>query len=126
MCTLMDFWKKFAEGYPFNFDTIVRKEGYVAPPLDGIWLRAPYLHNGSVPSLTDLLKSPDQRPTAFYRGYDVYNPDKGGFVTAGVDAEKVGFRYDTSIRGNSNQGHLYGTDLPTDDKNALVEYLKTL
>ena len=40
-------------------------------PLDGIWLRAPYLHNGSVPTLRDLLRPPDERPVVFYRGYDV-------------------------------------------------------
>jgi hypothetical protein len=49
-----------------------------------------------------------------------------GFVSQGPDAALEGFRYDTSIVGNSNQGHTYGVDLSADDKRALVEYLKTL
>jgi mono/diheme cytochrome c family protein len=53
--------------------------GYVSPPLDGIWLRAPYLHNGSVPSLRDLLNLPNERPQTFHRGYDVFDPVKVGF-----------------------------------------------
>lgn len=100
--------------------------GYIAVHLDGIWLRAPYLHNGSVPSLRDLLKPVQGRPKVFYRGYDVYDADNVGFVTKGADAEEVGSKYDTEYRGNSNQGHEYGTGLSVPDKNALVEYLKTL
>jgi mono/diheme cytochrome c family protein len=57
--------------------------GYVAPFLDGIWLRAPYLHNGSVPTLRDLLDTPADRPSLFWRGYDVYDPVRVGFVTDG-------------------------------------------
>jgi hypothetical protein len=49
-----------------------------------------------------------------------------GFVSQGEEAERIGFRYDTSVPGNSNQGHLFGTDLPKDQKKALLEYLKTL
>ncbi len=48
--------------------------GYIAAFLDGIWLRAPYLHNGSVPTLRDMLKPAAERPKVFYRGYDVYDP----------------------------------------------------
>jgi len=47
--------------------------------LDGIWLRAPYLHNGSVPTLQDLLNPPNERPQTFHRGYDVFDPVKIGF-----------------------------------------------
>ena len=50
--------------------------GYANSPLDGVWLRAPYLHNGSVPTLRDLLEPSDQRPKTFYRGYDVYDQRK--------------------------------------------------
>lgn len=100
--------------------------GYVAQFLDGIWLRAPYLHNGSVPSLRDLLKPPAQRPRVFWRGYDVYDQINVGFVSQGKDAEAVGTRYDTSERSNSSRGHDFGTSLPAGDKDALVEYLKTL
>jgi hypothetical protein len=53
--------------------------GYVSPPLDGIWLRAPYLHNGSVPTLRDLLNSPNERPQSFRGGYDVFDSVKVGF-----------------------------------------------
>lgn len=100
--------------------------GYVAQFLDGIWLRAPYLHNGSVPTLRDLLKPPPQRPKVFWRGYDVYDPVDVGFVTQGSDAERVGTKYDTGERSNSSRGHDFGTRLLEPDKDALVEYLKTL
>jgi mono/diheme cytochrome c family protein len=101
-------------------------DGYVIQFLDGIWLRAPYLHNGSVPTLRDLFEPPERRPPVFIRGYDVYDQEKVGFVTAGPQAEEVGTPYDTRLRGNGNGGHLFGTDLPEGDKEALVEYLKTL
>ncbi|MGL4617586.1 MAG: cytochrome c, partial [Chroococcidiopsis sp.] len=70
--------------------------------------------------------TPDKRTPVFYRGYDVYDPEKVGFVAEGKEAEKVGFKYDTRVTANSNQGHLYGTDLPAEEKKALIEYLKTL
>lgn len=103
--------------------------GYANSPLDGLWLRAPYLHNGSVPTLRDLLEPSDKRPKTFYRGYDVYDQKKVGFV--GDVSEEKGrkyFLYDTAEPGNSNQGHegkRYGTELPAADKDALIEYLKT-
>jgi mono/diheme cytochrome c family protein len=100
--------------------------GYVAAFLDGIWLRAPYLHNGSVPTLQDLLSPPEERPRIFWRGYDLYDPVAVGFVTQGQAAERVGSRFDTSERASGNQGHDFGTALPADQKAALIEYLKTL
>lgn len=100
--------------------------GYVAKPLVGLWLLGPYLHNGSVPSLRDLLAPAEQRPTVFYRGYDVVDLDRVGFVSTGDDAEAYGFRFDTAIRGNGNGGHTYGTQLGNADKHALLEYLKKL
>lgn len=101
-------------------------DGYNPPFLDGLWLRAPYLHNGSVPSLRDLLTAPDHRPKVFWRGYDLYDPVSVGFVSQGPEAERVGTRYDTTARAGSNQGHAFGTDLAPADKDALIEYLKTL
>ncbi len=101
-------------------------QGYVARPLVGVWLLAPYLHNGSVPTLHDLLTPPELRPQLFFRGYDVIDPDKVGFIATGPEAEAHGFRFDTQQRGNSNAGHNYGTTLPDTDKQALLEYLKTL
>ncbi len=100
--------------------------GYNVPHLDGLWLRAPYLHNGSVPNLRDLLKLPPERPREFYRGYDLYDPVNVGFITQGPEAKKVGTLFDVSRKGNGNGGHLFGTDLPDGDKENLIEYLKTL
>jgi hypothetical protein len=108
-----------------RLDARTKTQGYVAGSLDGVWLRAPYLHNGSVPSLTDLLEPPDRRPQKFRRGYDVYDPAKVGFVSEGAEAERLGTLYDTSKPGNGNAGHLYGTELPAESKRALIEYLKT-
>jgi hypothetical protein len=100
-------------------------DGYVAVLLDGVWLRGPYLHNGSVPTLQDLLKRPEERPKVFHRGYDLVDPVNVGFISQGKEAERIGVRYDTGVPGNGNQGHLYGTDLPQDQKAMLLEYLKT-
>ncbi len=105
---------------------MIKTNGYIGHPMDGIWLRAPYLHNGSVPTLRALLDPPAQRPTVFYRGYDVLDPTDVGFISTGAEAERVGIRFDTHVKGNGNQGHLYGTQLPPTEKNALIEYLKTL
>jgi hypothetical protein len=103
--------------------------GYANSPLDGIWLRAPYLHNGSVPTLRELLEPSDRRPTKFYRGYDVYDQKKVGFVSDVAEQQgRKYFLYDTAEAGNSNQGHegrRYGTELSNAEKEALVEYLKT-
>lgn len=100
--------------------------GYVARPLVGVWLLAPYLHNGSVPTLRALLSPPAQRPAVFYRGLDVLDPESVGFLASGPEAEARGFRFDTRLPGNGNGGHAYGTALPAADRDALVEYLKTL
>jgi hypothetical protein len=62
----------------------------------------------------------------FWRGADVYDPQKVGFVSAGPDAERTGTQFDVSEAGNGNGGHTYGTALTPDDKHALVEFLKTL
>ncbi|MEH1782980.1 MAG: cytochrome c [Nostoc sp.] len=121
-----DTYNKFGDGYAWDFNELRKTDGYVSVSLDGLWLRAPYLHNGSVPSLQDLLEKPENRPQSFYRGFDVYDQKKVGFISEGEEAERVGFKYDISVPANSNQGHLYGTDLPAKDKQALVEYLKTL
>lgn len=99
--------------------------GYVAPSLDGVWLTAPYLHNGSVPALADLLEYPANRPTRFWRGYDVYDQARVGFVSDGTEAQRLGTPFDTLKPGNGNGGHAYGTTLSADEKRALLEYLKT-
>jgi len=97
---------------------------YRARPLNGIWAMAPYLHNGSVPSLYDLLLPPDQRPKKFYVGNWEFNPEIVGYEMKNQSPDA--FEYDTAKRGNSNAGHAYGTDLNEEDRKALVEYLKTL
>jgi hypothetical protein len=97
-----------------------------------------------MPTLRELLEPVERRPKVFFRGYDVYNQVKGGFVTSKQEAEQIGLseerermklredverigtRYDVSDRASSNRGHVFGTDLPDNDKNALVEYLKSL
>jgi hypothetical protein len=84
------------------------------------------LHNGSVPSLTDLLEPVDSRPKLFWRGYDVYDQTRIGFVTDSLEAQTWGTRFDTSLPSNSNAGHLWGTALDPARKRALLEYLKTL
>ena len=109
-----------------NRPDMVKLEGYCSPPLDGIWLRAPYLHNGSVPNLHELLEPEDKRTKVFYRGYDVYDPVNVGFITQGPEAERVGWKLDVAERGNGNQGHTYGTELSVTEKLTLLEYLKTL
>jgi mono/diheme cytochrome c family protein len=121
-------YNNYAAQYPWRFSHFVKKDGYVAVPLDGLWLRAPYLHNGSVPTLEDLLEPQKNRTKVFYRGYDVYDRDRMGFISSGPEAEQFGFQYDTSEAGNSNAGHegeSYGTTLPPDAKRALIEFLKT-
>ena len=110
---------------PWRFSHFRKTNGYAAMPLDGTWLRAPYLHNGSVPTLRALLFL-DERPARFYRSYNVYDWNGVGFVATGPEAEQQGVEFDTSLRGNSNGGHTYGRDLPVPDREALLEYLKTL
>jgi len=111
---------------PFKFDAYRKTNGYSNTPLDGVWARAPYLHNGSVPTLCDLLEPVEKRPTEFYSGYDVYDPKNVGFVTSGPDAESVGFKYEICMPGNSNVGHTFGTGLKDDEKWDLIEFMKTL
>lgn len=121
-----DNYNAFDAGYPWKLDGFEKTDGYANVLLDGVWLRAPYLHNGSVPSLADLLEPVEKRPKVFWRGYDVYDQQKVGFVSSGPDAQSAGSRFDVNIRGNGNSGHLWGTTLSPDQKRALIEHLKTL
>jgi mono/diheme cytochrome c family protein len=108
--------------------------GYIAPPLDGIWANAPYLHNGSVPTIWDLL-TPASRPSVWTRTDAGYDQQKLGVEAKSFDklpddaTARVQKRryYQTNVRGFSNQGHLYPPQgLSDDNKRALIEYLKTL
>ncbi|GGF47283.1 hypothetical protein GCM10011611_62140 [Aliidongia dinghuensis] len=123
-----DRYTHYREGdYNWGFRAFHKTNGYVATELTGLWLRGPYLHNGSVPTMADLLAPPAARPQSFYRGYDLIDAAKGGFVSeAGTPAERYGTRYDTTVPGNGNGGHLYGTDLSDPDKQRLLAFLKTL
>jgi mono/diheme cytochrome c family protein len=114
------------QSYVWKFSHFRTTNGYVSVPLDGLWLRGPYLHNGSVPSLADLLEPVERRPKMFWRGYDVIDPNGVGFISIGADAQAAGTPFDTSLPGNSNAGHLWGTTLDAERKRALIEYLKTL
>ena len=119
-------YNHFAAGYTWKFDKFRKQDTYLAAPLNGLWLRAPYLHNGSVPTLWHLLR-PEKRPATFYRGYDVYDPAQVGWLhTVPREGPVKFFLYDTSKPGNSNRGHAYGSTLSEPDKDALLEYLKTL
>lgn len=110
-------------GTPYAFRHFTKTDGYANAPLDGLWLRGPYLHNGSVPTLADLLEEPEDRPATFLRTSDVISPD-GGFVSPPCEPEEPGC-YDTRLTGNGNAGHLYGTDLTDTQKADLLAYLLT-
>jgi hypothetical protein len=110
----------------YRFTHFQKTNGYANQPLDGVWARAPYLHNGSVPTIADLLEEPANRPKQFARGYDVYDQQKVGFVSDTAAARATGSLYDTTISGNGNGGHLWGTTLPADQKQDLIEFMKTL
>jgi mono/diheme cytochrome c family protein len=104
--------------------------GYVAPPLDGVWATAPYLHNGSVPTLDAVLDS-SRRPERWRRSFrdDDYDLDRLGWRHTVPDENAPANDpnvYDTRLEGYGNQGHTFGDDLSDDDRRALLEYLKTL
>lgn len=109
--------------------------GYIAPPLDGVWLTAPYLHNGAVPDLETLLDSPS-RPTYWTRSYDPtdYDYDRLGWTWTASErghaeitdpAARVRV-YDTTLPGHANTGHTFGDVLTAQQRAAVIEYLKTL
>ncbi len=107
-------------------DTLPLEPAYKARPLNGIWATAPYLHNGSVRTLRQLLLPASQRQTAFEVGSREYDPKDMGFIDEG------GYRFDTALPGNANAGHDgpgYGNaELMANpaELDALLEYLKTL
>jgi hypothetical protein len=119
-------YNNYGSGHAWKLSHFVKQNGYVNVPLEGLWLRGPYLHNGSVPTLADMLEEPAKRPKVFFRGYDLLDPERVGFVSQGAEAEHAGFRYDTGVAGNGNGGHLWGTALNPEDKRAMIEYMKTL
>ena len=115
-----------AEGVPLGPTTTNewRATGqYVARQLDGIWATAPYLHNGSVPTLYHLLLPTDERPTTFHLGHRSYDPMHIGYE---IKVNKPVFTYNSSSVGGSNAGHEFGTKLSDSERWDLIEYLKTL
>lgn len=108
-----------AQLVPFN--------GYIAPPLDGIWITAPYLHNGSVPSLEALLNS-KLRPTYWTRDFDnpQYDYDAVGWQYITADRPEKKKYYNTRLPGYGNHGHYFGDALSNEERKAVIEYLKTL
>ena len=101
---------------------------YKARPLNGIWATAPYLHNGSVPNLDALLRPAAQRPLSFSIGVKTFDPVRVGYLTdvAGFPRFNAQNPDGTPIVGNSNAGHEFGAKLSDDERNWLLEYLKTL
>jgi hypothetical protein len=93
---------------------------YWAASLPGVWARSPYLHNGSVRTMQELLTPPAGRAKTFRRGSRVYDAAQMGYADEGA------FLLDTTGPGNANTGHDYGTDLTAAQKRELIEYLKTL
>jgi len=104
---------------PFN--------GYIAPPLDGIWITAPYLHNGSVPTLETLLNS-KSRPQYWSRDFNnpQYDYAQVGWKFRREPAAGGSTIYNTTLPGYGNYGHTYGDKLTDKARKAVIEYLKTL
>ena len=102
---------------------------FKARPLNGIWATAPYLHNGSVPNLEEMLLPAEQRSEKFVLGRWLFDLAKVGYAQ---QPSKDYFLFDGSLPGNSNAGHEYGTGkdghpaLDQGQRKALLEYLKTL
>jgi hypothetical protein len=108
--------------------------GYVAPPLDGVWASAPYFHNGSVPTLWHVLH-PDQRPVVWLRSEDGYDRQHVGLEVESFDtlpraaytsATQRRRYFDTRRPGKSAAGHEFPSALSEPERQAVLEYLKTL
>ena len=114
-------------------ETVVDPKGYVAPPLDGIWASAPYLHNGSIPTLWHLLH-PDKRPNIWRPMGEEFDERLVGLSIKEVteipsdepDAAVRRSYFNTRNLGKSNAGHDYPAILNDRQREALLEYLKTL
>ena len=112
---------------------VQEKRGYKPRPLDGIWATPPFLHNGSVPTLFQLLSPVTERVSQFHVGSFEYDPKFVGFQTTAFPGS---FLLDTRIKGNGNGGHEFrdgcrkngviGRALSPDERLALIEYLKVL
>jgi hypothetical protein len=118
------FNKFFAElqisGYRSPDKPIRSTQKYWAPSLAGVWARSPYLHNGSVRTMRELLTAPADRAKSFHRGSRAYDSAQLGYTDDGA------YVLDAATPGNSNSGHNFGSDLSDTEKTELIEYLKTL
>ena len=120
-------------GYYGKYDVVEEPDGYVAPPLDGVWASAPYFHNGSVPTLWHVMHA-DARPRVWQRTEDGYDSKRVGLEVrelSSVPAEAIEpsekLRYfDTRLYGKSAGGHTFPEELSEDEKRAVLEYLKTI
>ena len=116
----------FAQGdHPARLEPF---DGYIAPPLDGIWMTAPYLHNGSVPTLEALMDS-RQRPVRWVRdfGHPQYDYVKVGWkYSADTVGKATTTVYNTTLPGYGSYGHRFGDEMSKPDRKAVIEYLKTL
>lgn len=101
--------------------------GYVPPPLDGVWMTAPYLHNGSVPTIENVLNS-KSRPKYWKRNFnkEEYDYEKLGWKYKTMSKPGGRKTYNTDIPGYGNYGHHFGDYLTKDERKAMIEYLKTL
>jgi cytochrome c1 len=106
---------------------LVPYRGYIAPPLDGVWITAPYLHNGSVPDLETLLDS-KKRPVYWQRSFSSpsYNYEIPGWRYEVKEAPGNSEVYNTTLKGFGNGGHTFGDKLSGKERRAVIEYLKTL
>jgi hypothetical protein len=110
-------------------ETPSKLSAYNAGPLNGIWATAPFLHNGSVPNLKELLLPQERRKNMFCVGIRKFDPSNVGFDTGDGQYCVGASLLNTRLPGNSNHGHSgpeYGTDLTEEERTALIEYLKTL
>ena len=98
---------------------------YPAKPHLGVWATAPYLHNGSVPTLWDMLKPPEERPQKFNVGHREYDPVNVGYVQTSPPDPKYPV-FDTTVDGNHKTGHPFGTALADNEKRDLIEFLKSI
>ena len=114
---------------PFRIEN---RRAYTSRPLHGVWATPPFLHNGSVPTIYDLLSPLRARPKTFYVGNREYDPKKLGYITRKTEGS---FLFDTSIPGNRNTGHLFtdvetpgriGNLLSENERYDLIEYLKVM
>jgi hypothetical protein len=115
----------FAQGK--NPARLVPSNGYVSPPLDGVWITAPYLHNGSVPTIESVLNS-KTRPAYWQRDFDNprYDYERLGWIYQEVAIPIPKKTYNTTLHGYGNYGHTFGDHLSDKERKAVIEYLKTL